>query len=152
LSRGFFDFLLKDRAIFLMADGLMLFWIVIGGASTPVLRRRLVPRLSAIPLGWRVRFVLLCIARALLEEDITTTMTNLAPVFGTTPEEAHITASTSYFKVVVIAEIREHVARLANPAPLMDDYAEDMEEINDTLAALNEATDDESEGIERWTR
>ena len=37
---------------------------------------------------------------ALLEEVITTTMTNFAPVFGTTPEEAHITASTNYFVVV----------------------------------------------------
>ena len=90
----------KDRAIFLMADGLILFWIVIGGSLTPMLRRRLVPRLLKIPLDWRVRFVLLCTGMALLEEIITTTMTNMAPVFGTTPEEAHITASANYFKVV----------------------------------------------------
>jgi hypothetical protein len=90
----------NDRAIFLMADGLILLWIVIGGALTPVLRKRLVPRLAAIPIDWRVRFVLLCTAMALLEEVITTTMTNMAPLLGTTPEEAHITASTNYFKVV----------------------------------------------------
>jgi hypothetical protein len=90
----------NDRAIFLMADGLILFWIVIGGSLTPMLRKHLVPWLAAIPVDWRVRFVLLCTAMALLEEVITTTMTNLAPVFGTTPEEAHITASTNYFKVV----------------------------------------------------
>jgi hypothetical protein len=89
-----------DRAVILMADGLILFWIVIGGSLTPMLRRRLVPRLSAIPIDWRVRFVLLCTAMALIEEVITTTMTNLAPLFGTTPEEAHITASTNYFTVV----------------------------------------------------
>ncbi|MCU0980788.1 MAG: hypothetical protein MUF25_16685 [Pirellulaceae bacterium] len=89
-----------DRAIFLMADGLILFWIVIGGSLTPMLRRRLVPWLVAIPVDWRVRFVLLCTAMALIEEVITTTMTNLAPLFGTTPEEAHITASTNYFAVV----------------------------------------------------
>ena len=89
-----------DRAIILMADGLILFWIVIGGSLTPTLRRRLVPKLAAISLDWRVRFVLLCTARALIEEGVTTTMTNLAPLFGTTPEEAHITASTNYFKVV----------------------------------------------------
>lgn len=91
---------IKDRAIFLMADGLILFWLVIGGSLTPMLRKRLVPRLVAIPMDWRLRFVLLCSAMALLEEVITTTMTNLAPLFGTTPEEAHITASTNYFKVV----------------------------------------------------
>ncbi len=37
---------------------------------------------------------------ALLEEVITTSMTNLAPLLGTTPEEAQITASTNYFVVV----------------------------------------------------
>ncbi len=90
----------KDRAIFLMADGLILLWIIIGGSLTPMLRKRLVPRLVAIPMDWRVRFVLLCTTMALLEEVITTTMTNLAPLFGTTPEEAHITASTNYLAVV----------------------------------------------------
>lgn len=89
-----------DRAVILMADGLILFWIIICGSLTPMLRRKLVPKLATIPIGWRVRFVLLCTAMALLEEVITTTMTNLAPVFGTTPEEAHITASTNYFVVV----------------------------------------------------
>jgi hypothetical protein len=90
----------KDRAILLMADGMILFWIVVGGSLTPMLRKRLVPRLAAIPMDWRLRFVLLCTTMALLEEVITTTMTNLAPLLGTTPEEAHITASTNYFKVV----------------------------------------------------
>ena len=85
----------KDRAILLMADGMILFWIVVGGSLTPMLRKRLVPRLAAIPMNWRIGFVLLCTAMALLEEVITTTMTNLAPLFGTTPEEAHITASTN---------------------------------------------------------
>ena len=89
-----------DRAVILMADGLILFWIIIGGSLTPMLRRWLVPKLTAVPIGCRVRFVLLCTGMALLEEVITTTMTNLAPVFGTTPEEAHITASTNYFVVV----------------------------------------------------
>ena len=90
----------KDRAIILMADGMIVLWIIVGGSLTPMLRRRLVPRVTAIPLDWRVRFVLFCTAMALIEEAITTTMTNLAPVFGSTPEEAHITASTNYFVVV----------------------------------------------------
>ena len=90
----------KDRAIFLMADGMILVWIILGGALTPMLRRRLVPKLAALPMDWRVRFVFFCTAMALMEEIITTTMTNLAPLFGTTPEEAHITASTNYFVVV----------------------------------------------------
>lgn len=91
----------RDRAIFLMADGMILLWIIVGGSLTPMLRVRLVPRLAAIPIDWRVRFVLLCTVMALIEEAITTSMTNLAPLLGTTPEEAHITASTDYFHVVL---------------------------------------------------
>jgi len=95
----------KDRAIFLMADGMILLWIVIGGSLTPFLRRRLVPWLATIPIDWRLRFVILCTIMALIEEVITTSMTNLAPVFGTTPEEAHITASTNYFTVVLFHSV-----------------------------------------------
>jgi len=91
----------KDRAIFLMADGMIVLWIILGGSLTPILRKHLVPRLAAIPIGWRTRFVLFCTAMALIEEVITTTMTNLAPIFGSTPEKAHITASTNYFHVVL---------------------------------------------------
>jgi len=90
----------KDRAIILMADGMIVLWIIVGGSFTPVLRKRPVPRLAAIRIDWRVRFVLFCTVMALIEEAITTSMTNLAPLFGSTPEEAHITASTNYFKVV----------------------------------------------------
>ncbi len=91
----------KDRAIFLMADGMILLWIIVGGAITPMLQKRLVPRLVAIPIDWRFRFVLLSTAMALIEEAITTSMTNCAPLLGSTPEEAHITASTNYLHVVL---------------------------------------------------
>jgi hypothetical protein len=91
----------RDRAIFLMADGMILLWVIVGGSLTPLLRERLVPRLFRIPLDWRVRFVILCTIMALIEETITTTMTNLAPLFGSTPEQAHITASTNYLHVVL---------------------------------------------------
>lgn len=90
----------KGRAIILMADGMILLWIMVGGALTPLLRKQLVPRIAAIPLDWRVRFVLFCTAMALIEEVVTTSMTNCASLFGTTPEEAHITASTNYLVVV----------------------------------------------------
>ncbi len=90
----------NGRAIILMADGMILLWIIVGGSLTPLLRKRLVPRIAAIPFDWRVRFVLFCTAMALIEEVITTSMTNCAPRLGTTPEEAHITASTNYLVVV----------------------------------------------------
>ena len=96
---------LHGKAIFMMADGMILLWVIVGGSLTPIMQKRLVPRLTAIPIGWRLRFVILCTIMALIEEVITTTMTNLAPVFGTTPEEAHITASTNYFKVVLFHSV-----------------------------------------------
>ncbi len=91
----------KDRAIILMADGMILLWIILGGSLTPMLRKYLVPRLIAIPFDWRLRFVILSTIMALIEEVMTTSMTNCASLFGTTPEEAHITASTNYFHVVL---------------------------------------------------
>jgi len=54
-----------DRAIFLMADGMILLWIIVGGSLTPMLRKHLVPRLVAIPIGWRTRLVLFCTLMAL---------------------------------------------------------------------------------------
>jgi hypothetical protein len=95
----------EDRAIFLMADGMILLWIIGVGSLTPELRRRFVPRIVALPIDWRLRFVVFCTVMALIEEVITTSMTNLAPVFGTTPEKAHITASTNYFTVVMFHSV-----------------------------------------------
>ncbi|MGO9109497.1 MAG: hypothetical protein ACLP9L_09705 [Thermoguttaceae bacterium] len=95
----------KERAIFMMADGMILLWVIVGGSITPILQKRLVPRLVTIPIGWRLRFVVLSTIMALIEEVITTSMTNLAPIFGTTPEEAHITASTNYFTVVLFHSV-----------------------------------------------
>lgn len=90
----------KDRAIFLMADGMIVLWIIVGGSLTAMFGRRIAARVAAIPLDWRIRFVAGCTLLALIEEAITTSMTNLATFMGTTPEEAHITASTDYFVVV----------------------------------------------------
>ncbi len=95
----------KNKAIFLMADGMILLWIIVVGSLMPVLRKRLVPRLVALPINWQLRFVVFCTVMALIEEAITTSMTNLAPIFGTTPEEAHITASTNYFTVVLFHSV-----------------------------------------------
>lgn len=90
----------KDRAILLMADGMIVLWIIAGGSLTAMFGRQVASRVGAVPLDWRVRFVVGCTLLALVEEVITTSMTNLAPLMGTTPEEAHITASTNYFVVV----------------------------------------------------
>ncbi len=53
-----------------------------------------------IRLPWQLKFVLFAILLALIEESITTAMTNLAPVFGAKIGEAYITASTNFFDVI----------------------------------------------------
>ncbi len=50
---------------------------------------------------WQLKFVLLCTLFALIEEAVTTSMTNLAPLFGVRIGEAYITASTNYLDVVL---------------------------------------------------
>jgi len=88
------------RAIVGMGMGLIVFWCLAGGAAMFVLRDRLVGWLRRIPLGWRVRFVVLCIVLALLEEAVTTSLTNAAPLFGAATEAARITRSKNYLEVI----------------------------------------------------
>ena len=56
---------------------------------------------TCIPLGWQARFVLLCIVFALLEEAVTTSLTNMAPLLGGVTQAARITASRNYLEVVL---------------------------------------------------
>ncbi len=89
-----------NRAILKMGIALVLIWCVLGGAVMYGLRDRFVAGVRRIPLGWRTRFVLLCIAFAMLEEAVTTSLTNLAPWFGGVTDAARITASKNYLVVV----------------------------------------------------
>ena len=54
----------------------------------------------AVPLPWWLKFVLFSLALAMLEEVITTSLTNLAPLFGARLGEAYITASANYLDVI----------------------------------------------------
>jgi hypothetical protein len=89
------------RAMILMAWGLIGLWI--GGCGLAMWRwRELWCRLAdRAPLPWMVKFVLGCVALALLEEAITTLMTNCAPLLGVRIGQAYITASANYFDVVL---------------------------------------------------
>jgi hypothetical protein len=60
------------RAIIKMGVGLILIWCVLGGLVMWVLRDHFVRWATRIPVGWRTRFVLLCIILAMLEEAVTT--------------------------------------------------------------------------------
>ena len=88
------------RAIIKMGVGLILVWCVLGGLLMWGLRDRFVRWATSIPLGWRTRFVLFCIAFAMLEEAVTTGLTNMAPLLGGVTDAARITVSKNYFEVV----------------------------------------------------
>jgi hypothetical protein len=89
------------RAITGMALGLFLFWIGLGGALSFLLRKRVRSILRRFDAHWRIAFVLFATLLALLEEAVTTTMTNAAPLWGMPLGKAYITASANYLEVVL---------------------------------------------------
>jgi len=89
------------RAIIKMAIGLILVWCVLGGLVMYRFRDPFVRWATRIPLGWRTRFVLLFIGFAMLEEAVTTSLTNMAPLLGGVTDAARITASKNYLEVVL---------------------------------------------------
>lgn len=89
------------RAIMGMAWGLMLLWLGVCGLAMRRWRRQLCAWMQRIPLPWGARFVALCTLLALVEEAITTGMTNTAPLYGLRLGQAYITASANYFDVVL---------------------------------------------------
>ena len=52
-------------------------------------------------MSWSAKFVVGCILLAMLEEAVTTSMTNCAPLFGVKLGQAYITASSNYFDVIL---------------------------------------------------
>ncbi len=88
------------RAIVKMAWGLFLLWVIMGGALMLRYRDRIRQRVLSIGINWQFKFVIFATVLALLEELITTAMTNLAPFFGVKMGEAFITASSNYFEVI----------------------------------------------------
>lgn len=95
----------NSRAVIFMATGLVLLWIVLGGALMWIWRDRARALFQRIPLPWGVKFVLFCTLLALTEEAVTVSMTNLAPVFGVPVGAAYITASANYFDVVMLHSV-----------------------------------------------
>ena len=93
------------RAILTMGVSLIVIWCVIGGIAMRLARDRLVKLVRKLNIDWRVRFVLLCIAMAMLEEAVTTSLTNAAPLFGAVTDAARITASKNYLEVVLFHSV-----------------------------------------------
>ena len=94
-----------ERAVVFMGVTLMAVWCLIGGILQRVVRDPFKRLIGRIPIGWRTKLVLLCIIFALLEEAVTTGLTNLAPVFGGVTEAAKITASKNYLEVVCLHSV-----------------------------------------------
>ena len=112
----------RHRALILMADGLALFWIVIGGSLSYRFRDPATALIRRLPMAWQAKFILCATAMALLEEAVTTTMTNLAPLFGVPIGQAYITASTNYLDVVLGHSVIALVPMFAAWAWLLSRY------------------------------
>ena len=95
----------RYRAVMGMAWGLILLWIFLDGTLMHRLRDPIRKAASTIRLEWRLKFILFATTLALVEEAITTSMTNLAPVFGVKVGEAYITASANYLDVVALHSV-----------------------------------------------
>ena len=109
-------------AIARMLTGLIIIWIFIGGAVMYRFRDRVRDYVRSLPFDWRVKFVVFAVLLACLEEVVTVTMTNLAPVFGSTTQLAHITASTNYFDVIIFHSVIVFVPYFIAMAWLLSRY------------------------------
>lgn len=89
------------HAVIGMGAGLIVLWVFVGGTLMFVLRDPLRGLVRRLPLPWQVTFVAFATLLAMLEEAVTTGMTNLAPLFGVNVGEAYITASANYFDVIL---------------------------------------------------
>jgi hypothetical protein len=84
-----------------MGTGLIVLWIFLCGSLMYIFREPIKSFVLSISWNWQIKFVLFATLLAMLEEAITTTMTNLAPVFGVKVGEAYITASANYLDVIL---------------------------------------------------
>jgi hypothetical protein len=95
----------NSRAVILMGTGLVVLWVGACGSLTYLLRDRARRSARSAPVDWRVIFVAMATLLALVEEAITTGMTNLAPLFGVPVGAAYITASANYLDVVCLHSV-----------------------------------------------
>jgi hypothetical protein len=85
----------------LMAASLIFGWIGLGGFLMFLARKRVRSFVQSSRGRWQTKFIVFATVLALTEEAVTTTLTNLAPIFGSQIGEAYITASSNYFEVVL---------------------------------------------------
>jgi hypothetical protein len=90
----------NTRAVMLMGASLVAVWVILGGTVQRLIRDPLRVFLRIVRVDPRIQFVVLATGLALIEEAVTTALTNLAPLFGVPYGSAYITASGNYFDVV----------------------------------------------------
>jgi hypothetical protein len=95
----------NTRAVMLMGSGLVLAWVVAGGLLQRLLRDPVRAFLQGVRIDPRIKFIAFATGLALAEEAVTTTLTNLAPLFGVPFGSAYITASGNYFDVVCLHSV-----------------------------------------------
>ncbi len=88
------------RAILGMTWGIIFLWVGIAGGLMHRYRVHLAAVINRFPGPPQVQFVTAATILALLEEAVTTSMSNLGPLFGVERGEVMVTASTNYFEVV----------------------------------------------------
>ena len=93
------------RAKVLMGFFLVLFWCLGFGLISYYQRDRFRRVFRAIKMPWQVKFILCAIALAMLEEVVTTSLTNAAPLLGSETGKAMITASTNYGEVAFLNSV-----------------------------------------------
>ena len=84
-----------------MGTGLILIWVFLCGSLMYFFRERIKAVVLSLRLNWQIKFILFATLLAILEEAITTSLTNLAPLFGVKVGEAYITASANYLDVIL---------------------------------------------------
>ena len=93
------------RAKVLMGFLLVLFWCLGFGLLSYYQRDRFKQLFTAVKMPWQVKFIVSAIALAMLEEVVTTSLTNAAPLLGSDTGQAMITASTNYAEVVFLNSV-----------------------------------------------
>jgi len=112
-----------EKAVIKMALGLNLVWVVILGTAMLTLRDQVRSLVRAVPLPWGLKFFLFCAGLALLEEAVTVSLTNLAPLFGARVGEAFITASANYLHTVLFHSVIVFLPMFAVWAVLLYHFA-----------------------------
>lgn len=111
------------HAVACMVWGLDLLWIGGAGLITYFWRDAIRERVFNWRLNAAAQFLLMATTMALIEEMVTTLMTNCAPLFGVGIGEAYITASTNYLDVITFHSIIVIVPQLAAWSWMITRYA-----------------------------